>query len=64
VKDARLETIERRFDEPRLELGDTISLNDGLIGVVLARYTPAAHKEEVRYIVQVQADGEHGKGRR
>jgi hypothetical protein len=49
-----LRTIARRSDEPTLEIGDTISTKEGVVGVVLARYTPSGdRKNEVRYIVQL-----------
>jgi hypothetical protein len=65
VKEAPpLRTIARRSDEPRLEIGDTISTKEGVVGVVLARYTPSGdRRNEVRYIVQLQSD-EDKKGSR
>ena len=56
VEDARLETIKRRSDDPKLAIGDTVVLNDGHRGVVLARYIPSAHQDEVRYVVEIQSD--------
>lgn len=49
-------TIKRRSDEPRLEIGDRVSVREGVIGVVLARYTPSGGGNEVRYIVEVVSD--------
>jgi hypothetical protein len=39
VKQAPHRTVTRGYDEPKLEIGDTISIEEGLVGVVLARYT-------------------------
>jgi hypothetical protein len=39
LKQAPHRTVTRRWDEPKLEIGDTISMEEGLVGVVLARYT-------------------------
>ena len=55
-----LHTIKRRSDEPKLEIGDTVVVKDGVTGTVLARYTPSAHRDEVRYIIQLRAD-KHAK---
>jgi hypothetical protein len=38
-------TVTRRWDEPKLEIGDTISMEEGLVGVVLARYTRSGGAE-------------------
>jgi len=55
-------TIRRRSDEPKLQIGERVSLKDGGIGVVLARYTPSGAPNEVRYIVEIISDeGEKGK---
>jgi hypothetical protein len=63
VKDEpHLKIITRRSDEPKLKIGETVALKDGLLGVVLARYTHSGHRDEVRYVVQVQSQ-EHGKRR-
>jgi hypothetical protein len=52
-----LRTIARPSDEPRLEIGDTIPIQEGVVGVVLARYTPSGERRnEVRYIVQLTAE--------
>ena len=57
-----LHTLKRRQDEPRLALGDTVDLKDGKKGIVVARYTPSRHLNEVRYIVRVEPQ-EHYKQR-
>jgi hypothetical protein len=59
VNDVALETIHRRSDEPELEIGSCVEVKANVMGVVLARYTPSAHKEEVRYIVAVPSE-KHG----
>lgn len=53
VKEPPHHTIKRRSDEPKLQTGDRVSLKEGGIGVVLARYTPSGGRDEVRYIVEV-----------
>ena len=59
MDDQRLETIKRRSDERKLEIGEEVLLKDGHVGVVLARYIPSTHKDEVRYLVQVQSKKDH-----
>ena len=57
VKEATRQTITRRSDEPKLEIGDTISIKEGVVGVVLARYKPSSDgRNEVRYIVELKPD--------
>jgi hypothetical protein len=55
-------TIKRRSDEPKLQIGERVLVKEGVIGVVLARYTPSGTPNEVRYIVEV-LPGESEKGR-
>jgi hypothetical protein len=62
VEDRELHTIRRRSDEPKLEIGETVLLNEGQTAVVFARYTPSAHEDEGWYIVQIQPE-EHAKRR-
>lgn len=55
-------TIRRRSDEHKLQIGDRVLVKEGVIGVVLARYTPSGGQNEVRYIVEVlSGEGENGK---
>jgi hypothetical protein len=62
TEEPTLRTIARRSDEPRLEIGATISIKEGVVGVVLARYTRSGDKRnQVRYIVQLQSDKESQK---
>ena len=49
-----LRTIKRRLDEPKLELGATIEIKEGVISVVLARYTPSGGRDEIHYIVETK----------
>ena len=49
-----LHTVKRRLDEPKLNLGDIVDLKDGAKGIVIARYTPSAHRDEIRYVVRVE----------
>jgi hypothetical protein len=55
------QTITRRPDEPKLEIGDTVPVKDGVVGVVLARFTPSGdRKNEVHYIVEVNTNDSAG----
>jgi hypothetical protein len=56
VEDAPLRTIKRRIDEPKLAVGDTVVLKDGTVGVVVARYIPSGHPDEVRYVLRVEGE--------
>jgi hypothetical protein len=56
VKEALRQMIRRRLDEPKLELGETISIKEGVSGVVVARYIPSGRQKEVCYIVEVLPD--------
>lgn len=49
-----LRTIKRRPDEPKLELGTTIEIKEGVVGVVLGRYTPSGGRDEIHYIVETK----------
>jgi hypothetical protein len=57
VKEVRRQTIRRSLDEPKIEIGDTISIKEGVVGVVLARYTPAGEKNQICYIVELLSNG-------
>ena len=51
-------TVTRRCDEPKLEIGDTISI-EGLVGVVLARYTRSGDaRRDIHYIVELRREEE------
>jgi hypothetical protein len=59
VKEATRQTLRRRSDEPNLEIGDTVPIKDGVVGVVVARFAPSASGErhnEVHYVVELKAD--------
>jgi hypothetical protein len=44
-------TVKCRSDEPKLEIGDGIPMEEGVVGVVLARYTRSGDpRQEVHYI--------------
>jgi hypothetical protein len=59
VKQAPHRTVTRRWDEPKLEIGDTISLEEGLVGVVLARYKRSGDAQNhVYYIVELRREAE------
>jgi hypothetical protein len=52
-------TVTCRSDEPKLEIGATISLEEGLVGVVLARYTKSGDpRHDVHYIVELRREAE------
>jgi hypothetical protein len=62
VKEPSRQSITRRADEPRLELGYTVAIKEGVVGVVLARFVPTAVKgNEIHYIVELRSD-EEAKG--
>jgi hypothetical protein len=59
MKQAPHRTVTRRWDEPKLEIGDTISMEEGLVGVVLARYTLSGDaRNDVHYIVELRPEAE------
>jgi hypothetical protein len=59
VEEVPHRTVTRRSDEPKLEIGDTISIEEGLVGVVLARYTPSGNdRHDVHYIVELRREAE------
>ena len=45
-------TIRCRSDAPKLEIGAVISIAEGMVGVILARYTPSGRPNEIHYIVE------------
>ena len=57
MKEAPRQTLIRRSDEPKLELGDTVAIKEGVVGVVLARFTPSGERNnEIHYIVELKPD--------
>ena len=59
VKQAPHRTITRRGDELKLEIGEKISLEEGVVGVVLARYTQSCDpRHDVHYIVELMPETE------
>lgn len=59
VKEPTRHTIIRRSDEPMLEIGETVSVKEGVVGVVVARFVPSGPKSnEVHYIVEVRPEDE------
>ena len=59
LKQAPHRTVTRRWDEPKLEIGDAISMEEGLVGVVLARYTRSGDaRKDVHYIVELRREAE------
>jgi hypothetical protein len=52
--------LKRRSDEPKLEIGDTVLMKDGVVGVVLARFVPSGERrDEIHYIVQLKPGKTH-----
>lgn len=50
-------TVTRRADEPELEIGDKIPMEEGVVGVVLARYTRSSDaRNEVHYIIELRQE--------
>ena len=59
MKDAPHRTVTRSGDEPKLEIGDKIPLEEGIVGIVLARYTRSdAARNDVHYIVELRREAE------
>jgi hypothetical protein len=59
VEEAPHRILTRHSDEPKLEIGDRISIEEGLIGVVLARYTRSGDvRHDVHYIVELRREAE------
>ena len=58
VKEAQRQILRRRLDEPKLEVGDIVSLKDGESRIVLAWYIPSGRANEVCYIVEVISNDE------
>jgi len=57
VKQAPHRTVTRRRDEPKLEIGDAIPMEEGLIGEVLARYMRSGDgRNDVHYIVELRRE--------
>lgn len=59
----RQQTLIRRSDEPKLEIGDVVPIKPGMMGVVLARFIPSGEKSnevhhEVHYIVELRSEEE------
>jgi hypothetical protein len=49
--------ITRLADEPEIEIGDKIPIEDGIVGVVLARYIPTGKQNQICYIVELLSSG-------
>jgi hypothetical protein len=55
MTDAPGQTLIRRYDESKLEIGDAVPIKDGIIGVVVARFTPfGENRGELHYIVELR----------
>lgn len=62
MKEPTRQTLRRRSDEPKLEIGDTVPIRDGVVGVVVARFAPSGERRnEVHYVVELKADGGGGE---
>ena len=52
-------TVTRCWDEPKLEIGEAIPIEGGLMGVVLARYTRSGDaRHDIHYIVELRREEE------
>jgi len=52
-------TITRRPDDPKLEIGDKIPMEEGIVGVALARYTRSGDpRHDVHYIVELRQEAQ------
>jgi hypothetical protein len=59
VKEPPRQTLIRRSDEPKLEIGDVVPIKEGVVGVVLARFTFSGERgKEVHYIVELRSEEE------
>jgi hypothetical protein len=57
MNEAPRRTLIRRSDEPKLEVGDMVPIKEGVVGVVLARFTPSGERSnEVHYVVELKPD--------
>lgn len=57
MKESPRQTVKYSMDQPTLVVGDTISIREGMDGVVLARYTPSYGRNEVCYVVELLSNG-------
>jgi hypothetical protein len=58
MKEATRQTLIRRSDEPKLEIGDSVPIKDGVVGVVVARFAPSGERRSnVHYVVALKAGG-------
>ena len=52
-------TVTRRSGELQLEIGDKIPIEEGVVGVVLARYLRSGDpRNDVHYIVELRQEAE------
>ena len=59
MNEAPRRTIARRSDEPKLEIGDKILFEEGVVGVVLARYLRSGDlRHDVHYIVELRREAD------
>ena len=58
VKEATRQTVIRRSDEPKVEIGDSVPIRDGVVGVVVARFAASGERRnEVHDLVEVEGCG-------
>jgi hypothetical protein len=59
VNQAPHRTVIRRADEAKLEIGEKVPIEEGVVGVVLARYTRSSEsRNDVHYIVELRPEAE------
>jgi hypothetical protein len=57
MKESSQQTIIRGSEEPKLQIGDTVLIREGVFGLVLARFAPSGEKRnEVHYIIELKHD--------
>ena len=60
MKESSRHTVVRRSDEPRLDIGDSMAVREGVTGTVIARFTRSG-SSDVHYIVEVRPNDETDK---
>jgi hypothetical protein len=55
VKEATRQTLIRRSDEPKLEIGDTVLIKEGLVGVVLAPFLADLVRGVTKFITSLRS---------
>ena len=52
-------TVTRRSDEPKLEIGEETQIEEGVVGVVLARYIRSGDpRNDVHYVIELRQEAD------